>query len=145
MAQSSTTVHHEDIAAELAARHEALLTAIRDGVSFAQTRDRLTGFLRQEVLTHMWSEETFLYASARDNDLAELADAMEFDHDAQVALVEKIETTQTPLDAARMAQAFETLLLLRIEKEEKILLPALENAGVDLDELLHGKPKITGD
>lgn len=140
MAVHRTTEQHEHLARELSARQDALISALQDGVDFAVPRQRLVEFLRDEVIEHMQNEETLLYAAARENGLDELAEAMELDHEQQIALIGSIEAASSTLDVARASQAFATLLFLRIAKEERILVPALEKAGVDLDEILGDGP-----
>lgn len=58
--------------------------------------------------------------------------------------METLERALSPLDAAMAVRALLLLFALRMEKEEKVLLPALAAQGLDIGELLRGRPEIVG-
>lgn len=60
------------------------------------------------------------------------------------ALIDEIECATTPVDAAVAAGALVVLCDVRIEQENVHLLPALEDAGLDLAGLLGSHPEIIG-
>ena len=70
---------------------------------------------------------------------------MELDHRALLRQVETLEKAPTAVDAAMAARAVLLLFALRMEKEEKVLLPALAEHRIDVGELLEGRADIVGE
>jgi hypothetical protein len=85
-----------------------------------------------------------VYNLARGAGERSLVAAMELDHRALLRQVETLKRATTPLDAAMAVSAFLMLFALRMEKEEKVLLPVLAEQGLDVRELLEGRPEIVG-
>src|SRR5665811_807725 len=74
-----------------------------------------------------------------------LVRAMTDEHRMMVALIDEVDQAATAIDAAVAAGALVVLRDVRIEQENRLLLPALAEAGVDITTLLNETPEIIGD
>lgn len=121
--------HHADLWAELTLRSSALIRAVaEDDDAEAAGRD-LAGYVDDVVVPHLESEERDVYAAARAAGQAALVDGLELDHRALLRQAEALRHAPSALEAALAARAFLLLFALRMEKEERILLPLLEKVG----------------
>ncbi|NMR18961.1 hemerythrin domain-containing protein [Cellulomonas fimi] len=136
--------HHAGLWSELAAREAALVTAVSAGEDHEPARRALVDFLRGEVFDHLQTEEMVLYNAARGAGEHALVAALELDHRSLLSLVEHIDQAATGLDAALSARALVMLFVLRMEKEETVLIPALNGAGVDVSVLIAGRREMLG-
>ncbi|WP_298458187.1 hemerythrin domain-containing protein [uncultured Cellulomonas sp.] len=139
-----THAHHAELWSELSRREAALVNAVAGGEDYEPLRRELVAFLRGEVLHHLQTEEMVLYNAARGAGAHALVDALELDHYSLVRLVDHIDQATTGLDAALSARALTVLFVLRIEKEEGVLVPTLTAAGVDVSTLIAGRPEMQG-
>ena len=130
--------------AELTARVYAVIGAVARGADPEPSRGELLDYLTREVVPHLRTEERMVYNLARGAGERGLVAAMEVDHRALLRQVESIKKAATPLEAAMAARAFLVLFALRMEKEEKVLLPVLAAQGLDVRELIEGRPEIVG-
>lgn len=85
-----------------------------------------------------------VYNLARGAGERGLVAAMELDHRALLRQVASLRKAATPLDAAMAAHALLLLFALRMKKVEKVLLPVLAEHGLDVRELLAGRPEMVG-
>lgn len=136
--------HHAELWAELTARVYAVIEAVARGADPEPSRGELLDYLTREVVPHLRTEERMVYNLARGAGERGLVAAMELDHRALLRQVESLKKAVTPLEAAMAARAFLVLFALRMEKEEKVLLPVLAEQGLDVTELLEGRPEIVG-
>lgn len=136
--------HHAELWAELTARVYAVIGAVARGADPEPSRGELLDYLTREVVPHLRTEERMVYNLARGAGERGLVAAMEVDHRALLRQVESIKKAATPLEAAMAARAFLVLFALRMEKEEKVLLPVLAEQGLDVRELIEGRPEIVG-
>ncbi|WP_324652481.1 hemerythrin domain-containing protein [Georgenia sp. H159] len=136
--------HHADLWAELTSREAALVNAVATGGDDERPRRALVDFLREDVFAHLQTEELVLYNAARGVGAHALVAALELDHKSLLSLVEHIDQAATGLDAALSARALVMLFVLRMEKEETVLLPMLAEAGLDVSTLIAGRPEMLG-
>lgn len=136
--------HHADLWAELTARGYALIEAVGRGEEAEPERAAMLALLDDEVAEHVRTEEAMVYSIARGAGETALVAALELDHRALLRQVETLRKAPTAMDAALAARAVLLLFALRMEKEEKVLLPALADRGVRLDEMLQGRPEVVG-
>lgn len=132
--------HHAGLWSGLVRRVDALVAAAGtcpDGKN-CQLRDDLLGFLHGDVLAHLRTEEQIMYSAARGAGLDALVAALELDHRFLMELVANLERSENELQIALAGRALVTLVGLRIEKEETVLIPALRAAGMDESDLLDG-------
>ena len=137
--------HHVYLQTRLTERTEALLATVATRTPHEEAQRELVDFLRAELLPHAEVEETLLYAAASTEQTALLVRAMADEHRMLAALIDEVDQATTALDAAVAAGALVVLCDVRIEQENRILLPALAEAGVDLTALLTEAPEIVGD
>ncbi|WP_193312746.1 hemerythrin domain-containing protein [Georgenia subflava] len=137
--------HHAELWSQLAAREAALVNAVAAGHDHEEQRRALVEFLRGDVFAHLQTEEMVLYNAARGVGAHALVAALELDHKSLLSLVEHIDQAATGLDAALSARALVMLFVLRMEKEETVLIPALAEAGVDVSTLIAGRPEMLGE
>lgn len=130
--------HHDRLWATLVERADQLMAAADAGTDYAASHGAFLGLLRGDMLAHLQAETEVIYAKLRAVGTVGLADSLEADHAVIVDLIDEVERAATPAVAARAARALVVLVALRIEKEEKIVLPALTEAGVDVNTLLAG-------
>lgn len=132
--------HHAGLWSGLIQRVDAVVAAADAGPDGdnRQLRDSLLEFLHRDVLAHLRTEEQIMYEAARGAGLGALAAALELDHRFLMELVDNIEHSENVLQVALSGRALVTLVGLRIEKEETVLIPALRAAGIDVSDLLDG-------
>lgn len=142
---AAAEAHHADLQARLTQRTEALVAAVATRTPYEGAQQKLVDFLRAELLPHAEVEEALLYAAASTEQTALLVRAMADEHRMLAALIEEVDQATNGMDAAVAAGALVVLCDVRIEQENRLLLPALAEAGVDLSTLLHEAPEIVGD
>lgn len=142
---AAAEAYHAELQAGLARRTEALVAAVATRTPHESAQRELVDFLRAELLPHAEVEETLLYAAASTEPTALLVRAMQDEHRMLAALIEEVEHATNGMDAAVAAGALLVLCDVRIEQENRLLLPALAAAGVDLNTLLTDYPEIVGD
>ncbi len=130
--------HHAGLWSTLVQRVDAVVAAVAADRDDLGTRHALIEFLRGDVMAHLQTEERFVYAAAAEIGSDALVATLELDHRFLMDLVHQIARADTLLQTALPARALLTLVGLRIEKEENVLIPALREAGVDVSELLDG-------
>lgn len=128
--------HHAGLWSGLVQRADALTATVVAGRDDLQARAALVDFLRGDVLAHLQIEERVLYQAAREAGEEALVATLELDHRFILDLVEHIERAGTALEAALSARALVMLFILRMEKEDAVVLPTLAEAGVDVSSLL---------
>jgi uncharacterized protein (DUF2249 family) len=136
--------HHAQLAEELASRTKAVLAAAVDG-DWAGTRDRLHDWYRAELMPHIVAEEQALYSRGGDvQATALLVLGMLAEHRALVAMIADLALAQRPSDVVPVAASAQALFTVHLEKENELLLPALDDAGVDLGAALAGMHDLLG-
>ncbi|MEO8850266.1 MAG: hemerythrin domain-containing protein [Allobranchiibius sp.] len=132
--------HHAGLWSGLVGRVDAVVAAASadPGSEGRQLRDGLLDFLHGDVLAHLRTEEQILYSGAREAGLDALVTALELDHRFLMKLVTDIECSENVLQIALAGRALVTLVGLRIEKEETVLIPAMQAVGVEVSDLLDG-------
>lgn len=136
--------HHDELSTQLRERTAALLAAIRSGDPDAP-RERLHAWYRSELLPHAAAEERTLYAAGADLDATRLlVRGMLAEHQALVGLVAQLALARDSLDVVALATSTELLFTVHLAKENDLLLPALDRAGVDLAPLLDGMHELLG-
>lgn len=128
--------HHAGLWTALVEHTDALTASVASGQADMRARSELVRFLHNDVLAHLTAEERVLYQAVRDIGATELVAALELDHRCLLGLVEQLEHTEDPLEAALLSRSLVVLFALRMEKEDTIILPALTAAGVDVTPVL---------
>jgi uncharacterized protein (DUF2249 family) len=136
--------HHRQLSDELHARTNAVLIAAReDGPDAA--RDELYDWYRAELIPHAAAEEKTLYeAAAKLGNAQLLVRAMLTEHEDLVDLITDLASARHALEVATLAASAQTLFESHLAKENDLLLPTLDEAGVDLTVLLAGMHAILG-
>ncbi|TRW45667.1 hemerythrin domain-containing protein [Georgenia yuyongxinii] len=147
--QSPTEGRHAELSSRLTEHAHALIEAVARATDTAPRapsiehvvamRRELSEYLNGEFLAQLRTEEEVLYNFARGAGQGTLVASMEVDHRALLREVEQVDRAEGPLGAALAARAVLLLFALRIEKEEKVLLPGLIQAGIDAA-LVLGRP-----
>jgi len=132
----SSDDHHARLRSELHERVEAVVHAVSNSRPHEPALGRLMYLIRDDVLPHLEAEQEVLYPAAREAGNHDLIDALETDHRAALSIIGEIDRSSTGIHAALRAHTLGRLFSLRVEKEESILIPSLERAGVDVAELL---------
>src|SRR5690625_2937367 len=132
----SSDDHHERLRSELHERIDAVAHTVSSGHPHEPALARLMYFVRDDVLPHLEAEQEVLYPAARAAGNHDLVEALECDHRAVLTVIGEIDRSSTATQAALRAHTLGRLFSLRAEKEENILIPSLERAGVDVSELL---------
>jgi uncharacterized protein (DUF2249 family) len=136
--------HHDELSAQLRERTSVLLAAIRSGDADA-ARDQLHQWYQTELLPHAVAEEATLYAAGADLDATRLlVQGMLAEHRALVSLIAQLALAEDPLDTVAAATSAQHLFTVHLAKENDLLLPALDQAGLDLAPLLAGMHELLG-
>lgn len=136
--------HHRRLAAELHELTGAVVAAAgSDG--WRGSLDRLGEWYRTELIPHAIAEEAKLYAAGADRPAtALLVRGMTDEHRQLVALVAELALSRDALHACTTAVAAQQLFIGHVAKENDLLLPALDELGVDFDAVLEGMHEILG-
>lgn len=138
--------HHAELQTGLTQLTETLLTSVANRAPHQPAQRELVDFLRGQLLPHAEVEQTLLYAAGtHQTQTSLLVRAMTDEHRMMVALIDEVDQAATAIDAAVAAGAVVVLCDVRIEQENRLLLPALAEAGVDITTLLNETPEIIGD
>lgn len=136
--------HHSELAAELDARTKAVLGAADNGDCSA-ARTRLHEWYSTALLPHIVAEEQALYSPASELDATRLlVRGMLAEHRALVALIADLALAQRPFDVAIITACAQALFNVHVDKENDLLLPALNSTGLDLAAALDGMHEILG-
>ena len=137
--------HHGELTEHIDAQTNALLAAAEGGDVTAE-QEALSTWYRTELVPHALAEEDTLYrAGSTLTASALLVNAMIDEHKAIVAAIDELSTARTPLAAALAASSVRSLFAVHMVKENDLLLPALDAAGLDLAALLDGMHDILGE
>ncbi|TDQ53138.1 DUF2249 domain-containing protein [Actinorugispora endophytica] len=137
--------HHEQMGRTVADHTLTIQDSIDRLLSPLARRDQLLDFATGEVLPHALAEEGTLYRTAEElPGLRLLVRAMRAEHTVLHDLVDRLEEARTQGEVAGAASALNALFQAHLAKENDVLLPALAEAGVDLDALLAGMHEILG-
>lgn len=137
--------HHAALARTMADHALTIRRSIDQLASQSTRRDLLVTFCRDELLPHAVAEERTLYqAAAGLPETRLLVDAMTREHVTLRGLVDALDAARTPGETLGAAAALDALFHAHLEKENDLLLPALVEAGVDLETLLAGMHDLIG-
>ena len=136
--------HHTALADQLSALTAAVTDGARSG-SFARPQADLVAWFATELLPHARAEETTLYSAGS---LLEgtrlLVAAMVAEHRALEVLVADLGNIHDAFAVAVAAGSAKALFAVHLAKENELLLPGLDSAGVDLGAALAGMHEILG-
>lgn len=136
--------HHEQLADRLWVLTAAVLAAVPTGTYTAE-RDELVGWYRSELLPHAAAEEAALYRPAESLDATRLlVSGMLAEHRALTALIGELAEATAAMQVASAAAAARAVFAVHLSKENDLLLPALDIAGIDLSVTLEGMHEILG-
>jgi Hemerythrin HHE cation binding domain len=136
--------HHDRLAERLRALTADLVDAARRG-SFAAEQTALRDWYRTELLPHADAEERALYRPAWDMDGTRfLVRSMIDEHRALARLVAELAEASESWPAAIAATSAQAVFALHLTKENDLLLPAMDEAGIDLGAALQGMHEILG-
>jgi uncharacterized protein (DUF2249 family) len=121
-----------------------VLSRARAGDCTAE-RDELHEWYRAVLLPHIIAEEEALYSQAADFDTTRLlVSGMLVEHRALVTLMAELALARQPLDVATISASALALFRTHLIKENDLLLPALDAAGLDLAAALDGLQDVAG-
>jgi uncharacterized protein (DUF2249 family) len=136
--------HHTALADQLATLTTAVIDGARSG-SFDKPQGDLIAWFATELLPHARAEETTLYSSGSLLGSARLlVEAMVAEHRALEVLVTDLGNVHDAFAVAVAAGSAKALFAIHLDKENDLLLPALDLAGVDLGAALTGMHEILG-
>lgn len=136
--------HHAQLAEQLRVHTDAAVTAAWAGECGCE-RDALHEWYRTEFLPHAVAEEQALYGPALELDATRLLiRGMLAEHRFLVSLVADFALAFQPLRVATAAVAAQAVFTVHLAKENDLLLPALDQAGLDLPAILAGMHEILG-
>jgi len=147
-AAEAVEAHHAELAAGLAERVEALVSAAGRGdpAAAGQARGALVDWCRHELVPHARAEEEVLYPPAADReDAGLLVRSMTDEHETLTGLVDEVAAAADDTRAATSATALRVVFDSHLAKENELVLPLLAGAAdVSLAELLEGMHELLG-
>ena len=136
--------HHTALAAELAALADDVIAGARVG-RFEAARTELVAWFATELMPHAHAEEAVLYAAGSRLEATRLlVAAMTAEHRALDLLVTDLESIHDAFAVAVAAGSAHALFTVHLAKENDLLLPALDAAGIDLSAALAGMHELLG-
>jgi iron-sulfur cluster repair protein YtfE (RIC family) len=122
--------HHSHLIDEIRSLHSRLVMRASTGESLIDLRDNYANFLTDELIPHAVTEEETIYLdAAREPDLESLVSAMTDEHRRIVALIDRLRGAKDPDQVMEAAGGFLALLEAHFDKEDRLLLPALNARG----------------
>lgn len=137
-ALSAMLDHHARLRAELETRVAALRDAVVAGAPCQSSKDSLCDFIDRELLPHAAAEEGSLYPAAADDERVELfVDSMVLEHRELQRKTQTLRSADAPSRVLSSAEAIAAVFAVHVEKENDLLLPALQKRhGISLATLL---------
>jgi uncharacterized protein (DUF2249 family) len=136
--------HHAELAEQLQARINAVVKAARTG-ECGRERDVLHEWYRTELMPHIVAEEQALYGPASAQDATRLLiRGMLAEHRFLVSLIADLALASDPFHVASTAVASQAVFSVHLSKENDLLLPALDQAGLNLVTMLDGMHEVLG-
>ncbi|MGH3403399.1 MAG: hemerythrin domain-containing protein, partial [Streptosporangiaceae bacterium] len=138
------TAHHAQLAEQLRVRTDAVITAARAG-ECTRERDALHDWYRTELMPHVVAEERALYSPAAELDPTRLLiGGMLAEHRFLESLIADLAAGSDPLQVATTAAASQACFTVHLGQENDLLLPALDQAGLNLPAILDDVHEILG-
>lgn len=129
--------HHAVLRRGLEQRVAALCAAAEHSAPYDQELTALRGYLAGEILPHAQAEERTLYAAAVTQARGgQLVRTLTAEHRELAGLADQLQSGGRGDTVAAVAESIATLFASHAAKENDQLLPALTNAGADLESLL---------
>jgi uncharacterized protein (DUF2249 family) len=142
---SAIRAHHAQLASQLRALTADVLTSARAGHDAAPARRALEDWYRTELVPHAVAEEHALYSEGAELDRTRLLiDGMIAEHRSLVGLIGELGLARSAFDASTVAASALALFEVHLSKENDLLLPALDQSGIDLPAALDGMHEILG-
>lgn len=136
--------HHAELADALHQHTDAVLRAARGG-DYAQARQSLHTWYQTQLLPHIQAEEQALYSTGAEMERTQLlVRGMLAEHRDLVGRIGELALALDALDLAALAVSARALFDSHLGKENDLLLPALDAAGVDLAAALEGMHEVLG-
>lgn len=136
--------HHAELAEQLRVRTEAVVMGARNG-ECTREREALHEWYRTELMPHAVAEERALYSPASELDATRLLiRGMLAEHRTMVSLIADLALACDPFQVVSTAVAAQAVFTVHLAKENDLLLPALDQAGLDLHVILDGMREILG-
>lgn len=137
--------HHAQLGRTMADHALTVQRSIEQLASPSARQATLVTFCADELLPHATAEEETLYGAAAELPATRLlVRAMTREHVILGDLVGTLTAARTPGEVLGTAAALNAIFQAHLEKENDVLLPALVEAGVDLDALLAGMHELIG-
>ncbi|MGH3494880.1 MAG: hemerythrin domain-containing protein, partial [Sciscionella sp.] len=136
--------HHAQLAEQLHAHTDAVGTAARIG-ECGRERDALHDWYRTELMPHVAAEEQALYSPASELEATRLLiRGMLAEHRFLESLIADLALASDPFQVVTTAITAQAVFTVHLSKENDLLLPALDQAGLDLPAILDGMHEILG-
>ena len=136
--------HHSEMAAELNELTRAVLAAAASD-ALGTERDALHDWYRDQLIPHAVAEEHTLYSAAAELGATRLLIcSMLTEHRTLVELIADLAFAREPFETAMIAASTQALLTSHLAKENDLLLPALDSAGLEMGGLLDGMHELLG-
>lgn len=137
--------HSDMLAARLDHLAEAVTEAVADGDAGDTEALAVFSWYRNDLLPQIKATEATLYEAGRARTgTALLVRALESDHGQLRTIFEDLDAVEDPGQAAAAVGAARALLHAHLGKEVNLLLPALADEGVDVQQLIDDHPEMAG-
>ena len=137
--------HHDELAEDLDTRVTRVIDGARLGV-VAQAQQELVRWCNAELLPHARAEEPTIYQAGQALvPTALLVRAMLAEHRSIQSAIAALTTATDPLEIVQAAITVRAVFRVHLTKENDLLLPALDEAGLDLAPLLDGMHDLVGE
>lgn len=137
--------HHDTLSAELSTLTSQVLHDAKNGDAVS-SRTAMVEWCRSELLPHAAAEERTIYDAGTGIPEARLlVRAMGEEHLVIQAAVISLADATGPVQTAAAAATVKALFDNHLTKENDLLLPVLDSAGIDLAPLLAGMHQVLGE
>jgi hemerythrin-like domain-containing protein len=122
--------HHDHLIRDIRVGYDELIAA-DDDETLIDIRDRYVRFLETELGPHALTEEETIYADGlNEKDLHALVDGMKDEHLRLIGLINELRTAPSSTHIVAAAGGFMAMLAAHFDKENRLLLPALNERGM---------------
>lgn len=123
--------HHDHLIETIRTGYQRLLARSMAHEPLQTARDEYVSFLREELIPHAMTEEETIYAEGLEqSDLRLLVDGMQDEHRRIINRIDALTSAQNDAEILAAASGFFALLDAHFDKENRLLLPALNARGL---------------
>lgn len=123
--------HHDHLIREIRTGYERIINVAASDHESGAVRDEYVRFLESQLIPHALTEEETIYQDGLEqSDLTALVDGMKDEHQRIIGLINDLRSASSETAIVAAAGGFMAMLDAHFDKENRLLLPALNSRGL---------------